>query len=178
MAVISGGDKLAKALAKIAANASGSLKVGFLEGSLHPESSIPNAAIAFWNEYGHQGPFPAPPRPFFRNMISNESGSWPGKLAKLLAANGNDGRAALNQLGEEIKDALQQSMTELESPELSETTKMLRKMYGNHPEEITLSSVLEAQRRVKSGEAGASGTQAKPLIWTGALKDSVDWEVS
>lgn len=179
MAVISGGDKLAKALAQIASKARGNLKVGFLEGTTYPESGESVASVAFWNEYGHGGNFPAPPRPFFRSMVASESGTWGPKLSALLKNNGNDGRKALAALGSDIRDALQESISTFEGVPLSPTTLMLRKIYGNNPSAITsVMQVLDAQRRVKEGEAGATGTQAKPLVWTGHMMNSVDYEVS
>lgn len=179
MAVISGGDKLAKALAQIASKAKGNLKVGFLEGATYPESGESVASVAFWNEYGHGGNFPAPPRPFFRSMVASESGSWGPKLAALLKHTEDDGQKALAMLGEDIKGALQESIATFEGVPLSPTTLMLRKIYGNNPSAITsVTQVLDAQRRVKEGEAGATGTQAKPLVWTGHMMNSVDYEVS
>ena len=179
MAVISGGDKLAKALAKIASNAKGNLKVGFLAGATYPESGESVAAVAFWNEYGHGGNFPAPPRPFFRSMVASESGTWGAKLAKLLSLTEDDGKKALSMLGEDIRGALQESIATFNGVPLSPTTLMLRSIYGNNPSAITsVTQVLEAQRRVAAGEAGASGSQAKPLVWTGHMMNSVDYEVS
>lgn len=180
MAVISGGDKLAKALAQIASKAKGNLKVGFVEGDYYNDANhTPVAAVAFWNEFGHGGRFPSPPRPFFRSMVAKESPTWGPKLAALLAKNGSNGKDALGQLGQDIRDALQQSISEFEGVPLSPTTLMLRKIYGNNPQEITsVTQVLDAQRRVAVGEAGASGTQAKPLVWTGTLLDAPKFEVS
>ena len=177
MATLSGGDKLEKVLAKIGSNAKGGLSVGFLSGATYTESGTPVAQVAFWNEFGHGGRFPAPPRPFFRNMISSESGAWPVRLAKALKYYDYNAKAALGAMGENIKDALQESIMTFSGAELSETTKILRSKFGNNPQEITLKDVLAAQQDAASGEKGASGTQAKPLIWTGHMKDSVDYEV-
>lgn len=179
MAVISGGDKLAKALAQIASKAKGNLKVGFLENATYPETGTKVAAVAFWNEYGHGGNFPAPPRPFFRTMIAQESETWGKKLAKLLEITEDDGKKALAMLGEDIKGALQESIINVTEPKLSETTLMLREIYGvNGMHEIRTRDVLAAQELVSEGHTGVSGTAAKPLIWTGHMKDSVDYEVS
>lgn len=177
MATISGGEKLKKVLAEIGGKAGKQLKVGFLSDAVYPDGTSV-AAVAFWNEYGHQGPFPAPPRPFFRNMISEESGSWPEKMAKGLKYFDYDAEKTLNSLGMDIKGALQKSLSTISEPELSKTTLMLREIYGNNPQEIRARDVLAAQELVSEGYSGASGTQAKPLIWTGHMLNSVDYEVS
>ena len=59
-------DAVTAKLLDLAKKASGSVKVGFIDSDQAP--------IAFWNEFGHKGRFPAPARPFFRTMVSNESG--------------------------------------------------------------------------------------------------------
>ena len=175
--VLSGSDGVMKALEDIARKmGGGEVSVGFMADATYPDGT-PVAAVAFWNEYGHAGPFPAPPRPFFRNMIAKESPTWPGKMAKLAKATDYDGPRVLALMGEDIKGALQQSITELVAPELSETTKMLRAIYGNSHSEIRARDVLAAQELVAEGNGGAEGTQAKPLIWTGHMLNSVAYEV-
>lgn len=69
--------------------------------------SLSVAQVAFWNEFGTSH---APARPFFRNMITQESPLWGEKLAALVRRNGYDGTAALSLLGENIKDALVNSI--------------------------------------------------------------------
>lgn len=176
MASFLGGDLLKKTLAKISGKMKGSVNVGFLEGATYPDGTSV-AQVAFWNEYGHGGNFPAPPRPFFRNMISEESSTWSGKIARGLKYYDYDAQKVMYVMGEDIKGALQQSISTITEPPLSPTTLMLRKIYGNNPQEIRARDVLAAQELVAEGETGASGTQAKPLIWTGHLLNSVDYEV-
>lgn len=177
MAFFSGGDLLKKTLAKISGKMKGSVNVGFLEGAVYTETGTPVAQVAFWNEYGHGGNFPAPPRPFFRNMIAEESSTWSGKIAYGLKNYNYDAQKVMLAMGEDIKGALQDSISTIDGPALSKTTLMLRKTFGNNPSEIRLHDVLEAQRMVAEGKEGATGTQAKPLIWTGHLLNSVDYEV-
>lgn len=169
-------DNVTRKLKEIAHKMSGSVSVGFLEGATYPDGT-PVAAVAFWNEYGHAGPFPSPPRPFFRTMIEKEKPTWGGKVAGLAKATDNNGPKVLALMGEDIEGALKQSITELAEPALSPTTLMLRKKFGNSPENIKLSDVLEAQKAVARGEQGATGTQAKPLVWTGNMLNSVNYEV-
>lgn len=176
MGAVSGGDKIAKVLKQIGDSAKGGLTVGFLAGATYPDGT-PVAQVAFWNEFGHGGNFPAPPRPFFRKMIADESPGWSAKIARGLKYYDYDGSKVLKALGEDIKGALQQSISTIDGPALSPTTLMLRSMFGNNPQDIRRSDVLEAQQRVKDGEAGASGTQAKPLVWTGHMLNSIDYEI-
>lgn len=178
MAVISGGDKLAKALAQIASKAKGNLKVGFFSNEKYPDTGASVAQVAFWNEYGHGGNFPSPPRPFFRSMIAAESGTWAPKLAAQLARNGQDGKQALSALGEDMVGALQESIQSFNEVPLSDTTLMLRKHYWTDRGSINTTAVLDAQQRVRDGEAGATGTQAKPLVWTGQMLRDIEFEVS
>jgi hypothetical protein len=171
---LKGGDKMADALGEM--DMSGTVKVGFLENATYPDGT-PVATVAYLNEVGHKGRFPAPPRPFFRTTVEKEKPTWSKKISKLAEMTHYDGPRVLAMMGEDIKGALQQSIAELQSPELSETTKMLRSMFGNNPQDIRARDVLAAQGKVAAGESGASGTGAKPLIWTGHMKDSVDYEV-
>jgi hypothetical protein len=125
MAVIRGGEKLAAALAKIASGVSkpATLQVGFLEGSTAPNGdSMPLRAAL--NEFGHTmaNGTVVPPRPFFRNMVGSKSPEWPKAVGDLLLANDYDGVKTLGQAGEGIKGQLQQSIRDLTSPPLAEST--------------------------------------------------------
>lgn len=144
---------------------------GFMEDATYPDGT-PVASVANWNEYGHGGKFPAPPRPFFRTMIAKESPTWPAKMAGLAKSTDYDGHAVLELMGEDIVGALQQSITELQGPALSPTTLMLRAKFGNNPQNIKASDVLAAQADVKAGKS-SSGVSAKPLVWTGHMINSV-----
>lgn len=154
----------------------GSVRVGFLEGATYPDGT-PVAAVMFWNEFGHEGPFPAPPRSFFRTMIAKESPSWPKKMAALAKATNYDGMTVLKLMGEDIAGALKQSMINTNSPPLSETTLILRSKFWSNPGDIRITDVLAAQKAAATGTEGATGTQAKPLVWTGHALASVGYEV-
>jgi hypothetical protein len=110
--------KVESRLKAIAKRMSGTVEVGFLEDATYPDGT-PVAAVAFWNEYGASGP----PRPFFRGMIAAESPTWGAKVAKLAASTGDDGPKVLALMGEDIQGALIQSINDLTSPELAESTK-------------------------------------------------------
>lgn len=120
MASIRGGDKLAAALNDIARNLSKAetLRVGFLQGSTAPNGdSIPLRAAL--NEYGHGA---VPPRPFFRNMVAAKSDEWPDAIASALKANDYDAAKALELVGGGIAGQLQQSIIDLTSPPLAQST--------------------------------------------------------
>jgi hypothetical protein len=154
----------------------GKVRVGFLEGATYPDGT-PVAAAMFWAEFGHEGRFPAPPRPYFRVMISQESPDWPKKMAALSKAFNFDGSKVLKAMGEDIAGALRQSIINMNDPPLSATTLVLRKRFGNNPGAIGFKDVLSAQHAAASGQEQASETQAKPLVWTGHALDSVGYEV-
>jgi hypothetical protein len=152
----------------------GSVSVGFPAGDTYSDGT-PVAAAAFWNEFGTST---IPPRPFFRPMIAAESPTWAPKMAKLAKAANYDGSKVLATLGEDIAGALRESIIGVNSPALSPITLMLRSMVGNKPELITGRMVGEAAARVKAGETGAAGTQAKPLNWTGTMMRAPAYSVN
>ena len=120
MATISGGSKLISALDGIAKSVTkaATLKVGFLEGSTAPNGqSMPLRAAL--NEFGTSR---MPPRPFFRSMVAAKSGEWPSAIGNLLVANNYDAQKTLDQTGVAIKEQLQQSIRDLVSPPLAEST--------------------------------------------------------
>lgn len=174
---IKGGDKLDAALRRIASELSGGAEVdvGFLENATYPDGT-PVAMVAAIQDGGAPRAG-IPPRPFFRDMVANESKHWAGDLAKILPAVDYDAKTALSLMGEEIKGELQQSIADTFSPALSPVTLMLRKMKADDPSlVVTGSTVAEARRRVQAGES-ASGVSTKPLVETGHLLQSVDMRV-
>jgi len=129
-----GGKKLAIALGAIEKKitSGGVLRMGFLEGARYPERtnarflkavgskatpkvvpSIPIAQAAFWNEYGTTR---APARPAFRTTIAHKSKEWGSKLGKAVIAMNYDGRKALALLGQDMRDDLENAITQWSSP--------------------------------------------------------------
>lgn len=95
------------------------LKVGFLEGSTY-DGVIPVPMVAATNEFGN----PAnnqPPRPFFRNAISNHEAEWQEAAARFIE-NGDETRDVLSLLGEVIVDDIKESIRTLDAPPLSPVT--------------------------------------------------------
>ena len=162
-------DAVTAKLKDLAAKARGSVQVGFIDNDQAP--------IAFWNEFGHKGRFPAPPRPFFRTMVAKESPHWPAMMAGELKRSKMDGYKTLAFMGEEIDGALKQSIIDLVAPPLSKTTLRLRLKFGNQPQNIRARDVVQAQREVAAGMPGATGTQAKPLINTGQMLQSTSYKM-
>lgn len=121
--ILQGSDALMERLKEIAASmGGGNVKVGFFAGATYPDGT-PVAAVAFWNEYGGMG---RPARPFFRQMIADQSGTWADKMAKLAKATSYDGLRVLSLMGEDIKGALQKSINDFESPGLAPATIALK----------------------------------------------------
>jgi hypothetical protein len=162
-------DAVTAKLLELAKQASGSVKVGFIDNDQAP--------IAFWNEFGHKGRFPAPARPFFRTMVANESGQWPAMMAGELKRSGMDGQKTLAYMGEHIEGSLKQSIIDLTAPPLSPVTLRLRFKFKNQPQNIRLRDVYSAIGDVRKGRKLASGTQAKPMIWTGDMLNSTSYRV-
>ena len=162
-------DAVTAKLLDLAKRAHGSVKIGFIDNDQAP--------IAAWNEFGHKGRFPAPPRPFFRTMVAAKSPQWPTMMAGELKRSKMDGHKTLAFMGEEIEGALKQSIIDLTAPPLSRTTLRLRLKFGNNPQNIRARDVVQAQREVAEGAPVASGTQAKPLINTGQMLNSTSYKV-
>lgn len=179
MATISGGDKADQYLKDLGRRlgAGKVLKVGFLEGATHTAhdgSSIPTAAIAAWQNFGFG---PTPPRPFFTNVVRDESAGWGDTLSDCMAQTNNDTKKALALLGDHVSGQIQQSITAITSPPLSDITLMLRKMRSDDQSlVVTGKTVGEAARRVAAGESYGD-VSTKPLIDSGQMQAAVDWEV-
>lgn len=115
---LSGGDKLAKALADIGKKMQGSVKVGFLEGATYPDG-MPVATVAFWNEFGTSR---APARPFFRTTISDKASEWGDRLAGAAKHYDYDGAKVMGLMGETMAEDIQTSITGWTDPANAEST--------------------------------------------------------
>lgn len=175
---LKGGAKLEAALKRIAdkLDRPGTLRVGFLEDAQYPDGTNV-AMVAAINNFGAPRAG-IPPRPFFTNMVKAGRDAWGSDLGKIITAVDFDIDGALRLMGEHMVGQLQDSIRDTNAPELSPVTKMLRQMYGDHVEITSYAQVAEARAKVESGEQGASGTGAKPLIWTSHMLNSVGYEIS
>jgi len=122
MASVTGGGKLAAALASIATKATkaSEVSVGFLSDATYP-SGVSVALVAALNEFG----VPAhnqPPRPFFRDMIAAKSPEWGSAVAALIEANDYDAAKTLAQTGQAVKAQLQNSIQTFDRVPLAPST--------------------------------------------------------
>lgn len=176
MVKITGGDKLAATLKDLSAKvtAAHTLRVGFLENATYPDGTSVAMVAAIQNF----GAGKTPPRPFFTNMVKAEGPTWGDKLARILDANDFDSEKALELMGEGIKGQLQESIIATMAPPLAAITLMLRKMRSEDQSlVVTGKTVGEAAARVAAGESSA-GVSTKPLVDSGHMLNSVDYEVS
>ena len=123
MATMKGGDKAKEALAAIA-KALGAkpsvLRVGFLENAKYPDGK-PVAMIAAIQNFGAPKAN-IPPRPFFSNMIRDNSAKWPVAIAKILKSTGYNAERTMVMLGMGLKGQLQKSINEFEGAPLKPAT--------------------------------------------------------
>lgn len=172
---IKGGDVLVRKLGEIVKKTErgATVNVGFLAGATYPDGT-PVAAVAAWQEFGTKT---IPARSFFRTMVKAKGPTWPDAVAKLLVANDYDVEKVLGLMGMGIKGQLQASIISVLAPPLSAITLMLRKMRADDPGlVVTGKTVAEAAARVAVGKSSA-GVSTKPLIDTGHMINSVDYEV-
>ena len=172
---LKGGDKLKAYLQKISSkvSAGAELRVGFLSNATYPNGT-PVAMIAAIQEFGA----PAagiPPRPFFSNMIAKHQDEWPKGFATQLRETNYDVMLTFERAGAAIAGQLRQSIVDTNEPPLSQITLMIRKMKGEG-KTITRASLGEAARRLADGES-VGGISTKPLVETGHLLNSIDYEV-
>lgn len=85
------------------------LKATTFVGPPQPPAVLTVATVAYWNNFGTAR---APARPFFTNMIANDSPNWSAELAKAVLATGYDSRRALGLMGVHINDKLVQSIVD------------------------------------------------------------------
>lgn len=112
-----GGEELNRELREMALRLGqgGQARVGFVDGATYPEEDggLTVAQVAFWNEFGTSN---SPPRPFFRNMIEDQSPTWANKLAIALRATGYRLRPALEILAADVNGHLRESIQLLRDP--------------------------------------------------------------
>ena len=181
-------DSVTAKLKELAARAHGTVQVGFIDSDQAP--------IAFWNEFGHKGRFPAPARPFFRTMVANESPKWLEMMAGELKRSKMDGHRTLAFMGDHIEGDLKKSIINFSGEPLSDVSLILRSLYWSNPQDIRARDVLAAQELLKEGYGVGvllpgkhlsrskkaapmiTFTQAKPLIWKGDMLNSTTYKVT
>jgi hypothetical protein len=95
------------------------VKVGFLENASYPDSGLPVAQVAFWDEFGTSK---TPARPFMRTTIANKKGGWGPALAKIAKATNYDAAKTMTQMGGAIQGQFQHAINEWSDPPNAEST--------------------------------------------------------
>jgi hypothetical protein len=85
------------------------LKATTFVGAPQPAIVLTVATVAYWNNYGTAT---APARPFFTNMIEQDSPNWSAELAAAVLKAGYDSTKALTLMGVHINDKLVQSIND------------------------------------------------------------------
>lgn len=175
---IKGGERLERALAEIAARVGtkATLKVGFLADATYPDGTSVAAVAAIQNFGAPKAKIPA--THFFDGMVKAKDGDWGPMLAASLKLTNYDVTASLNQVGFVIEGELRQAIVDVDGPDLSPITLMLRKMKSADQSLIITGKVVgEAAARVAAGESSA-GVSTKRLIDSGYMLSRVDHEVT
>lgn len=173
-----GGGKLKEKLAELSkkVNKAKQVNVGFPAGATEENgASLP--MVAAIQEFGA----PAkgiPPRPFFRTMIAKNEDHWVDDLMEQLRIHDMDVEKALAVVGDSMAGELRQSIIDVTEPALSDVTLLLRERFGNNPGAITFADVQRAREDIQAGiKPNVTGTQAKPLVWTGSMLNGIVSEV-
>lgn len=117
---IRGGNNMGAALDRVA-DAALEVRVGFLSGATYPDgTSVP--LVAAINEFGAPSRG-QPPRPFMRRAVAKHQGHWAKDMATLLVKNDYNVEKTLDGMGILIEGQIRQSITDLRSPKLADSTK-------------------------------------------------------
>lgn len=100
------------------------VKVGFIDGATYPDGT-PVAMVASTNEYGRPENN-QPPRPFFRNAVSEHEEEWRDTVARGVRA-GLPVDQVLEVVGAQIQGDVQESIATLIDPPLSPATLHIRR---------------------------------------------------
>jgi hypothetical protein len=162
MVEVKGGAALEAALKRIAAAAksAASVDIGFM-GAATEADGTPIPLVAAMNEFGAPSRG-QPPRPFMRQAIEKNSPKWPINLGTALVRYDYNASAALALVGLEIKEEIEDSIRELVSPPLAEST-IARKSAGK-------------TKPIRS--KGRTYGPTKPLVDTGTMLRSVTTKVN
>jgi hypothetical protein len=85
---------------------------------------------------------------------------------------------ALGQVGKLMEGDSRDAIIDVQSPALSAITLLLRQRFGNQSQDVKFSDVQKAQEDIAAGkQPNVTPSQAKPLVWTGHLLQSVSSRV-
>lgn len=110
-----GGGKFKKVLANLVAQAASQAiaRAGIVSSSATYPDGTKVAQVAAWNEFGTER---IPPRPFFRQTVSENSSKWRDQATHLLKANHYNVKLTLGQMGEVMRDDLRQTIISFSDP--------------------------------------------------------------
>ena len=106
------------------------VKVGFIDGSTYPDGTSV-ASVAAENEWGVPEKN-QPPRPFYRNAISEHEKEWRDAVARGIEA-GYPVDQVLELIGAKIQGDVQESIATLVDPPLSGMTLHIRRTREERP---------------------------------------------
>ncbi|WP_156799776.1 hypothetical protein [Novosphingobium resinovorum] len=174
MAEVTGGDKLAEAMAALRDRvlSAQEVRVGFLEGASYPDGDLNVPTVAAINNFGApEAGIPA--RPFFTDMVLRCSPEWGEKFAVVLQSTDYDVKAALELMGVGMSDQLRTEIIGFDSVPNSPVTDLLKERFPTGVG-VKFDDVQQARIDVANGEVAAPG---KPLVWSGQMLSSVASEV-
>lgn len=146
-----------KAIIEERIKASFGLEVGFFETAKY-DNGVSVATVAQWQEFGTWN---IPPRPFFRNAITEHQKEWVETL-KWQIKEQKDVKKAMDIMGVVVRNDISTSITNLSSPANSDIT------------------IDGGWIRSKNGKAFyvEGKKSSNPLIDTGFMRDSVDYRIT
>lgn len=129
--IIKGGDTFKK-LDKLLKNSKSQLQAGFFQGQMRKSGNkdIPQAQIAYWNEFGTDDGT-IPPRPFMKISVEKNSKRWFNFIKKGLLNNNFEIKKTINQLGSMVVGDIQKEITDLRTPPNAEST--IKKKGSSNP---------------------------------------------
>ena len=110
------------------------VKIGFIDGSTYPDGTSV-ASVAAENEWGVPEKN-QPPRPFYRNAISEHEKEWSDAVARGIEA-GYPVEQVLELVGAKIQGDVQESIATLVDPPLSGMTLHIRRTREDRPTDST-----------------------------------------
>jgi hypothetical protein len=122
VATVSGGDALSAKLRQMVGKlgSASEVRVGFLEGATYPDGT-PVAEVAAIQNFGAPAAN-VPARPFFSNMVSQESPEWGRQFGQIMRDTELDAGKGLALMGEGIAGQLRQSIADTNEPPLAAAT--------------------------------------------------------
>jgi hypothetical protein len=177
MASVTGGTKVAAALAELSRKLNNGrkvvVKVGWVDKETYADGT-PVAMVAAIQNFGA----PArgiPARPTLSALVL-QAPEWPDKLWRLLQANNMDVEKALDLMGFGLAADLEAIFTAANFAPLSKVTLLLRERFPTR-DGMTSADVWKAFEDVAAGVEPQAGGHSVPLTWTGQMKRDIDHEV-